>query len=141
MIKMAESKTFKLYAIIVLLIVAVVIFLQPAACRTESCFLDKANSCSAATYTNIINGTTLFYEVNNCVLKKTVVALSPEEMPEVIERFLGKSMVCLYAKDDFSPLHIYTLSGMLNTCEGDLKAAIIPYTLAAENMLPLNTQV
>jgi len=121
--------SFGIVLIILIVCIIAVLFFSPTGCATEECFLDLANKCKAATYTNIIDGTTIQYRVNNCVLKKTVLDVSADEMPEIIKAFKDKSMTCLYAKDDFSPVHIYTLSGMLNTCEGELKTAILPYTL------------
>jgi len=115
------------FLILFFAIIGVIIWMMPAACATEACFVRHADACQAATFSNIIEGTTVQYETNNCVLKKTVMSLAPDEPQEIVEAFLGKSMYCMYAPNDFSPLYINTLSGMLGTCEGELKQAMMPY--------------
>ena len=96
----------------------------PASCATENCFVKHANQCGQATYSNIIDGTTLKYETNNCILKKTVINMAKEEPQEIVDEFKGKHMLCAFQQDDFSPMYLNTITGMLNTCEGDLKKAI-----------------
>ncbi|MEM4263770.1 MAG: hypothetical protein QW666_02650 [Candidatus Woesearchaeota archaeon] len=109
--------------------VGLIIWLLPRACATEACFIRYANACKAARYTNNIEGTVILYEVNNCVLRKTIKQLAPDEPPKIVEKFLGKSMLCTYAKNDFNPLHVRTISGMVNTCQGPLKDAILDYVV------------
>lgn len=113
------------FLIVFFIIVGVIIWAFPSSCATETCFINKANKCQSATFYNMIDRTTIKYETNNCVLKKTITALSPDETPDMVSEFLGKHMLCTYQKNDFSPLYINTLSGMLNTCEGELKTAIL----------------
>lgn len=110
-------------------IIGLIIWLFPAACATETCFINHANACKAARYTNNIEGTVILYEVNNCILRKTIKELAPDEPSKIVEKFLGKSMLCTYAKNDFNPLHVRTISGMVNTCQGPLKDAILDYVV------------
>lgn len=114
----------------VLLIVLVVFglaYVAPTNCTTEECFVSKANNCMAATYTNQIEGTTFYYETNNCVLRKTVQDMDPGEPQTVVNAFLGKSMRCKFNKNDFSPLLINSVTGYLEACEGPLKDSILRF--------------
>ena len=112
----------------VLLIVFVVFglaYVAPTKCKTEDCFISKANRCGAATFTNQIEGTTFYYETNKCILTKTVHAMDPSEPQVIIDAFLGKSMRCKFMKNDFSPLFINSITAYLEACEGPLKDKII----------------
>ncbi len=110
-------------------VIGLIIWLFPAACATEACFIRHANACEAARYTNNIEGTVILYEVNNCILRKTIKELAPDEPQKIVDKFLGKNMLCTYAKNDFNPLHVRTISGMVNTCQGPLKDAILDYVV------------
>jgi len=124
-----KGTTAVIALILFFLIAGVIIWAFPASCATENCFIKHANKCEAATYSNIIEGTTFLYETNNCILKKTAVSLSPEEPIETKKDFEGKSMYCAYKENDFSPLHVNTITGMLDSCEGELKRAIQKYVV------------
>jgi len=100
------------------------IWFFPTACATENCFVRHANNCGKVSYSNIVSGTTMLYEANNCVLKKTITAMAADEPQNMIDAFLGKNMLCKYKQGDFSPLYVNTLTGLLTTCEGDLRIAI-----------------
>lgn len=117
-----------LFAVVFLILffsaIGAYIWFFPTACATENCFVRHANNCGKVSYSNIVSGTTMLYEANNCVLKKTVTAMAPEEPQAMIDAFLGKNMLCKYKQGDFSPLYVNTLTGLLTTCEGDLKTAI-----------------
>lgn len=126
-----EGKIVFAVFIILLIIVAALIIFSPAGCATESCFVNKASKCLSATYTNKINDITIYYETNNCILKKTVKDIPVGEPEQIREKFLNREMYCQYAKGDFSVLYIRTLSGLLNTCEGPLKDGISSYSFSA----------
>ena len=124
-----KRRKFWLYTtlfVLVLLIALVfgVLYVSPAKCMTADCFISKANKCQAATFTNQIEGTTLYYETNKCVLTKTIKEMNPDEQKEVKDAFLGKSMRCKFNKNDFGPLFINSISGHLEACQGPLKEAI-----------------
>jgi len=130
-IKIREEKPRRLWIfgfLAVLLIVVVVFglaYVAPTKCTTEDCFTSKANKCLAATFKNQIEGTTVYYETNNCVLTKTIQALDPNEPQEIVDAFLGKSMTCKFNKNDFSPLFLNSITGYLEACEGPLKDKIL----------------
>lgn len=119
-----KGMTAVIFLIVFFAAIGAYMWIYPTACATENCFVRHANNCGKVTYSNIIGGTTLLYETNNCVLKKTVTAMAPEEPQNIVEAFLGKNMLCKYKEGDFSPIYVNTLSGLLTTCEGDLRIAI-----------------
>lgn len=125
----AKGMTAVIFLIVFFAAIGVYMLVYPTACATENCFVRHANNCGKATYSNIIGGTTVLYEANNCVLRKTITAMSPEEPKTMVEAFLGKNMLCKYKEGDFSPLYLNTLSGLLTTCEGDLRTAIQKYVI------------
>ncbi len=117
------------YLIMFFIVIGLIVYFFPATCITEECFVGKANKCESATYRNVIGGTTLHYETNDCYLIKTVMKMSKDE-PEIMQnRFLGKSMTCSYNEGDFDPLYINTISAHLDTCEGELREEILKVIL------------
>lgn len=124
-----EKKAAMMFLIIFFAAIGIIIWIFPASCATEPCFINKANKCQTATFSNIIEGTTFKYETNNCVLRKTVIKMAKDEPENIINEFKGKNMLCVYKENDFSPLYINTISGMLNTCEGELKTSILNYVI------------
>ena len=114
-----------LLLILFLVAIGIVIWLFPATCATEACFIRHANNCDAATYRNKIDGTVMSYQTNDCFIIKTVEKMDSDEPPVIREQFEGKSMTCSYNKGDFDPLYVNTISAHLNTCEGELREAII----------------
>lgn len=133
-VKTREEKPRRLWIfgfLAVLLIVVVVFglaYVAPTQCDTEACFISKANKCMAATFTNQIEGTTIYYETNNCVLTKKIQALDPSEPQAIVDAFLGKSMTCKFNKNDFSPLFLNSITGYLEVCDGPLKDSILLFT-------------
>ncbi|MBD3304084.1 hypothetical protein GF343_02985 [Candidatus Woesearchaeota archaeon] len=133
-VKTREEKPRRIWIfgfLAVLLIVVVVFglaYVAPTKCETEACFISKANKCMAATFTNQIEGTTVYYETNNCVLTKKIQALDPSEPKEIVNAFLGKSMTCKFNKNDFSLLFLNSITGYLEACDGPLKDKIIEIT-------------
>lgn len=123
-------KPFVLHMVIaffILCIGATIVF-APASCVAKECFLEKANACEKATYQNSIAGVSVNYESQDgCRIIKTVEKIPSIEPEEMKERFEGKSMVCVYYKGDFSPMHIETLAGLIVNCEGPLKQELIKY--------------
>lgn len=118
------------FSVLILLVLAIAITLiaSPATCATKECFLEKANACEKATYKNAIAGARINYESRtDCTIVKTLVKVADTEPAEIKEKFQGKSMICAYYKNDFSPMHIETVSGLVVNCEGPLKQAIIQY--------------
>ncbi len=119
-----KGMTAVIFLIIFFAAIGAYIWFFPTACATENCFVRHANNCGKVSYSNIIGGTTMLYEANNCVLKKTVTEMAADEPQETRDAFLGKSMLCKYKEGDFSPLYVNAISGFLTTCEGDLRTAI-----------------
>ncbi|MBW3005009.1 hypothetical protein KY310_04205 [Candidatus Woesearchaeota archaeon] len=121
-----------IFGLLAVLLIVVVVFglayVAPTQCDTENCFISKANKCMAATFTNQIEGTTVYYETNNCVLTKKIQALDPSEPQEIVTTFLGKSMTCKFNKNDFSPLFLNSITGYLEACDGPLKDQILQVT-------------
>lgn len=111
----------------IILATAAILFLIAPICMTEKCFINAANECSHATFRNTIKGTGVHYEVQDCLLVKTVTALGPEEPQEIVDAFLGQSMTCRYQMKNFNPLYLSTITGLINTCDGPLKDAILRY--------------
>jgi len=129
-VKKQKKKSFWMYAgisisVLIIILVFVIIFFAPARCTTEECFVSKANNCMAATYTNKIGKTTMYYETNDCILVKTVKEMSNDEPRAVINAFFGKSMRCRFNKNDFSPLFIHSITGYMEACDGPLKEQIL----------------
>ena len=117
--------------LLIIIIMAVIILLfSPASCATKGCFLEKANACKRATYQNTIAGAQINYESKtDCTIVKTLVKVADTEPKEIKEKFEGKSMICAYYENDFSPMHIETLSGLIVDCEGPLKQELIKYVI------------
>ena len=117
-------------AAIAVAVVAVVFTLSltgPRVCYDEVCFIEYANQCVFATYTNKISTATVHYETGNCVLNKTIVAMESYEPERVRNDFVGKGMICVFTKGDFSPLYLTSLIGLLDNCEGELKEELTYY--------------
>lgn len=117
-------------AIVVIVILAAVFVYSntmPRTCYDEVCFMTYANQCAYATYTNTVATATVHYETGSCVLNKTVIAMDPREPESVREDFVGKSMICVFTRNDFSPLYLTTLVSLLDNCEGELKKEIKGY--------------
>jgi hypothetical protein len=133
-VKIREEKPRRLWIfgfLAVLLIIVVVFglaYVAPTECDTEACFVSKANKCMAATFMNQIEGTTFYYETNNCVLTKKIQNLDPSEPQAIVDAFLGKSMTCKFNRNDFSPLFLNSITGYLEACEGPLKDKILEVT-------------
>lgn len=123
--KIIRGTVLTVLLILFFIIIGGIIWLFPATCVTEACFIEHANNCEAATFRNTIGGTTMAYQTNNCFIIKTVEKLNPTEPSLIKGRFEGKSMTCSYNKGDFDPLYVNTVSAHLNTCEGDLREEII----------------
>lgn len=111
--------------VLFLIAIGIVIWLFPATCATEECFIRHANNCDAATFRNRIDGTTMSYQTNDCFIIKTVEKMDPNEPPVIRQKFEGKSMTCSYNKGDFDPLYVNTISAHLTTCQGPLREEII----------------
>jgi len=127
-----KPKRLWVFGLLAILLIIFVVFglayVAPTKCNTEDCFISKANKCMAATFMNQIEGTTFYYETNNCVLTKKIQNLDPSEPQEIIDAFLGKSMTCKFNKNDFSPLFLNSVTGYLEACEGPLKDKILEAT-------------
>ena len=127
-----KPKRLWVFGLLALLLIVFVVFglayVAPTKCSTESCFISKANKCMAATFMNQIEGTTFYYETNNCVLTKKIQDLDPSEPQEIVDAFLGKSMTCKFNKNDFSPLFLNSVTGYLEACKGPLKDKILEAT-------------
>ncbi len=116
--------------LIIIIMAAIILLFSPASCATKDCFLEKANACKRATYQNTIAGAQINYESkSDCTIVKTLVKVADTEPKEIKEKFEGKSMMCAYHENDFSPMHIETLSGLIVDCEGPLKQELIKYVI------------
>ncbi len=123
-----KAMTLHIVLIFFILCIGATIVFAPASCVTKQCFLEKANACERATYQNSIAGVSMNYEsTKDCTIIKTIESIPGTEPDEMKERFVGKSMMCAYYKNDFSPMHIETLSGLIINCEGPLKQELIKY--------------
>ena len=131
--RVIEHRKMSAYLIMILAVIvftAAVLFLfSPAGCITEECFIEKANQCEPAQFKNSIKETGVRYEANNCILTKTITSLGPEEPAEIVSAFLGKNMTCRYQMHNFNPLYLTTVTGLINTCEGELKTAILEHAV------------
>lgn len=110
---------------VIVLTAAILFIFSSVGCMTEKCFTDAANNCEHAKYKNTIQGTTVSYETDGCILIKKITSLGPEEPTEIVSSFLGKSMTCRYQQNKFDALYITSITGLINTCEGELKEAIL----------------
>ena len=110
---------------ILLIIVLFILISKFGSSCDEQCFVDKANLCETAKYENEIAGAKIRYEINNCVLDKTVLKLSGNEPSEIRDLFKGKSMSCGYARGNFDINYLSEISANLDDCNGDLKSAIL----------------
>lgn len=122
------AKLVSVLLLVIIIMAVIILVFSPASCATKECFLEKANACKRATYQNSIAGAQVNYESKpDCTIVKTVVKVADTEPAEIKEKFEGKSMVCAYLENDFSPMHIETLSGLIVNCEGPLKQELIKY--------------
>lgn len=122
------AKLITTLLLVIIIMAAIILLFSPTSCATKECFLEKANACERATYKNSIAGAQLNYEVKtDCTLVKTLVKVADNEPDEIKAKFAGKSMICAYYQDDFSPMHIETLSGLIVDCEGPLKKELLNY--------------
>jgi hypothetical protein len=116
--------------LVIIIMAAIILLFSPASCATKECFLENANACKRATYQNTIAGAQINYESKtDCTIVKTLVKVADTEPVEIKEKFEGKSMICAYHENDFSPMHIETLSGLIVDCEGPLKQELIKYVI------------
>jgi hypothetical protein len=115
-------------ALLVLAVIAVIFMASYLPCPNEACFIEQANMCGHATFMNKLGTATILYETKECTLNKTVIAMEEWEPPEVKDDFIGKSMLCLYIRGDFSPLFLETVShGVDSQCRGELRDTILLY--------------
>lgn len=111
---------------VVLLLALVVFSFYPWPCRSAECFVEMANNCRPASYKMNIGGlegegVRVYFKTRNCVLTKRVIGMATTEPDFIKEAFLGKEMQCPYDEGGFNPLHLTTLSALINECEGELR--------------------
>lgn len=122
--------TYLVMILTVIVLTAAILFIfSSVGCMTEKCFTDAANNCEPAKYKNAIKGTTVSYTTDGCILIKKITALGPEEPTDIVTAFLGKNMTCRYQQNKFDTLYITSITGLINTCEGPLKDAIIRFAV------------
>ena len=123
---------FVIIAIVVLLIgiFGIIFYLIPGDCDTKDCFVERANSCKKATYSQDEEGTIFEFTADNCQVVKKVAKISDSE-PEIIRlMFENKTFVCTYEPGTFDERLITTLLSGLDRCEGDLKTSLYELALA-----------
>jgi len=122
-----------IFGAIVLLatIVIFMLFFSSSECETAECFAEKANNCEKSVYILDEEGTTYrFTSSTDCVVEKSVTAVSDTE-PEIIrEMFLNKAMSCTYSQDGFDERLLSTLLSGLENCEGELKESLYELAIA-----------
>ncbi len=128
----SEKRHIYVTAFVVVMVIVALFMLSVFSvrvCYDEACFMAQANVCGHAVFTNEIASTTVFYEVKDCTLNKTITAMDPLEPESVREDFVGKSMKCLYIRNDFSPLFLERISFGIDTgqCIGELRDIILLY--------------
>lgn len=119
---------------IILMIFAVVYLVLPKSkdCGNDvECFTEVANNCeSGVMWESIGDGTLVKYETSDCVLTKYFYQFSDSEPIEVTEFFGDKKMTCQFSKGGFDPYLATGLAFGVDSCEGELKEAIIELRLA-----------
>ncbi len=113
---------------VILLSSMFVSFIGAMSCNDMPCFVQKANQCTTASYTEKSSFGTITYssriEAGVCILTKRVVALNENEDAVIKALVEGKSMDCSYEKGKFNGQWTSSLVEGLEYCEGDLKEAI-----------------
>ena len=126
-----EKRHRYIAAIVIIAIVAFMWFSSAfgvTTCFDEACFLGQANACGQAVYTNQISTVTVLYQTKDCILNKTIIGMDGEEPPSVKDDFMGKSMACMYLRNDFNPLFLSRISyGTESQCQGELRDTILLY--------------
>ena len=97
----------------------------PTNCEDKQCFIAAAQNCNPADVTVTESYATVHYvSDNNCVLTKSIMAVSDSETPVMKRLFLDKSMSCSYTQDTFDERWVNTLTDGIEKCQGDLKDTI-----------------
>lgn len=125
---------YLLVAVCIVLIIGIVLsvfFFGDETCQDVRCFSDKADDCSKVMMKGVIgNGTTVVYQAKDCVLTKYIEEFSEDEPDEVVRFFKDKKMTCAYQQGEFDDGLVRGLSIGLDSCEGELKDAIVQLRLA-----------
>jgi len=93
-------------------------------CADEACFITAADDCKTATFSNALAGSVFEYKTKNCILTKTLIQINETEPAEIRDLLEGKSMTCNYAKGNFAPELVLTISIGIEACQGELKDGI-----------------
>ncbi len=113
-----------------IVVVSVILFIPySSSCNNKECFIESANLCDKASFSQEEGTITVEYSTEDCILTKKVIALDDSEPDEVKELFIDQEMKCRYAQDNFDP---YMIDGFLNEvdqCEGALKDLIFQIRL------------
>ena len=121
-----SMSTYLVIILTVIVLTAAILFIfSSVGCMTEKCFIDAANKCEPAKYKNTIKETTVSYTTDGCILIKKITKLGPEEPADIVTAFLGKNMTCRYQQNKFDTLYITSITGLINTCEGELKEEVL----------------
>ena len=121
-----SMSTYLVIILTVIVLTAAILFIfSSVGCMTEKCFIDAANKCEPAKYKNTIKETTVSYTTDGCILIKKITKLGPEEPADIVTAFLGKNMTCRYQQNKFDTLYITSITGFINTCEGELKEEVL----------------
>lgn len=107
---------------------------QSASCTDEECFRKAANACETASFKSTDVSGTALHEVQNCQYTRTMTEISEDEPAEVRDLFLGKSMICDYAENEFPEEWLSSISLGLERCSGELKDAIDAVVKAQEEL-------
>ncbi len=122
-----------LIVIAVTLIALIIYFVIPKgllpatldSCADKACFIQKAESCQPARFTQDEKGTLVQYTTKNCIFTKKIIKVSSQEQERIREAVTGKSMSCSYQQNYFNANWINTMTIDIQECEGSLKDSIL----------------
>ncbi|MBU2523219.1 MAG: hypothetical protein KKE23_02930 [Nanoarchaeota archaeon] len=126
----SRNKTIKKYALVfsaivaAILIVVSIISLTSSTCRTDECFIQKANECQTVNMEKVIAGSIYRFSEKDCILTKTAKTMSATEPSSVVALLQSRSMVCPYNQGNFDDNLITTVLVGTENCSGELKIAL-----------------
>tara|TARA_Y100000034_G_C6907521_1_gene421623 strand:- start:66 stop:659 length:594 start_codon:yes stop_codon:yes gene_type:complete len=112
------------FVILVLILIIFGVILSLDSCNDKECFVQSANLCEKAVFTQVEKTITVNYETKDCVLIKKIIDLDNSEPKEVKDLFLNQEMSCNYEKGEFDSSFIESFSMNVVQCNGSLKDLI-----------------
>ncbi len=126
--KIPRKTWLKLAVLVVIItvpIITAVLVYGRTECVDQKCFVDRANSCLPATYSNGFGNLFFLYEgKDGRALQKSVIAVDSKEPEEITNLFNGRSMICKYTQGAFSQDYLEKITGKLENCAGELKTIL-----------------